>query len=148
MISLEFHDDVRHEIESAVDWYENQSPGLGFDYLSEMEESFSILLSNPNAWANLELGFKKFILHRFPFSIIYRIQNDVVFVLAVAHAGRKPGYWRSRLRADWRVFVAEAPCSETDEASTSAGTAGSLNLRRCFASGARSGGGGRPGHRD
>lgn len=37
-------------------------------------------------------------MRRFPFSIVYYVVDDVVRVVAVAHAKLKPGYWRLRVR--------------------------------------------------
>ena len=35
-------------------------------------------------------------LHKFPYSLIYRLQGDVVRIIAVAHHSRRPGYWVGR----------------------------------------------------
>jgi toxin ParE1/3/4 len=37
-------------------------------------------------------------LVRFPFSIIYIDRPDSVWVVAVAHGSRRPGYWLARLK--------------------------------------------------
>jgi len=37
------------------------------------------------------------VLHRFPFSIVYLDDPEVLTIVAVAHAKRKPGYWRRRI---------------------------------------------------
>jgi hypothetical protein len=42
---------------------------------------------------------RRFALNdRFPFSIVYSIQGDTLFVIAVAHASRRPGYWKRRTK--------------------------------------------------
>jgi toxin ParE1/3/4 len=43
---------------------------------------------------------RRFVMRRFPFSIVYYIVDDIVRVVAVAHGKRRPGYWRVRLRDD------------------------------------------------
>jgi plasmid stabilization system protein ParE len=43
-----------------------------------------------------EPGFRYASLERYPFSVIFRVGESAVHVIAVAHAKRKPGYWTSR----------------------------------------------------
>jgi toxin ParE1/3/4 len=40
VLDIEFHPDVTKEIKSSFKWYQNQTDGLGLDYLSELECSF------------------------------------------------------------------------------------------------------------
>lgn len=35
-------------------------------------------------------------LHKFPYSLIYRLQDDAVRIIAIAHHSRRPGYWVKR----------------------------------------------------
>jgi toxin ParE1/3/4 len=41
-------------------------------------------------------GTRRLLIERFPYSMVYLVHNGVLHVLAVAHAKRRPGYWRSR----------------------------------------------------
>jgi hypothetical protein len=42
-------------------------------------------------------GARRYILHRFPYGIIYRLLgDDVLEILAIAHHKRRPGYWGRR----------------------------------------------------
>jgi hypothetical protein len=43
MLDIEFHPDVAKEIKSSYQWYQNQTGGLGQDYLSELESSFQTI---------------------------------------------------------------------------------------------------------
>jgi hypothetical protein len=51
----------------------------------------------PERWPKYDSLMRRFLLARFPFSVIYRIAEQVVEVIAVAHHKRAPGYWRPRL---------------------------------------------------
>ena len=42
--------------------------------------------------------FRRCLVHRFPYGVIYAVEDDVVYVAAVMHLKRKPGYWESRDR--------------------------------------------------
>ncbi len=50
----------------------------------------------PDRWGRYECGTHRFIFANFPFSVIYRVRNEVVQIITVAHHRRKPGYWHKR----------------------------------------------------
>ncbi len=97
MLKVIFHPDIALEVKSSYDWYQRQAEGLGEDYLSELESSYQAIRELPDTWPNFENGFKRFLLSKFPFSVIYRANEKTVFVVAVMHNSRKPGYWKERL---------------------------------------------------
>lgn len=41
-------------------------------------------------------GTRRYLLPNFPFSFVYRVHNEEIEIVAVAHHWRYPGYWRSR----------------------------------------------------
>jgi hypothetical protein len=47
--------------------------------------------------ARKPLPFRRYLLHKFPYSLIYTIEHDHIHIFAVAHNKRKPGYWRKRI---------------------------------------------------
>jgi toxin ParE1/3/4 len=51
----------------------------------------------PQRWPKYLHGTRRFVLHRFPFSITYLDDPDVLSVIAVAHGKRTPGYWKQRV---------------------------------------------------
>jgi len=55
------------------------------------------IVKAPKRWPKHMHGTQGFVLHRFPFSIIYLDELDVLSIVAVAHSKRKPGYWKARL---------------------------------------------------
>lgn len=70
--------------------------GLGDRFLSELEDGFSAIQNFSDTWAIFQFGFKRYILNRFPFSIIYKEINKEIFIIAVMHNSRKPAYWLDR----------------------------------------------------
>jgi len=45
----------------------------------------------------IEPDIRRCLVKKFPFSVIYSVQGDVVYVIAIAHGSREPGYWKHRL---------------------------------------------------
>ncbi|MGH7572646.1 MAG: type II toxin-antitoxin system RelE/ParE family toxin [Gemmatimonadota bacterium] len=87
---------ARLEFLEAVDFYEARTPGLGADFIDEIERAVGNITANPRAGLPLEGNTRRVLLRRFPFSLIYEAQGDQALVVAVAHHSRKPGYWRDR----------------------------------------------------
>jgi len=98
-VSLRILRAARVELEQAVEWYEEKQPGLGEDFLSEVERSLDLISANPAAWPGWpdEPRARRFVMRRFPYLIAYRTVGDDTIVVAFAHARRRPGYWRGRL---------------------------------------------------
>ena len=91
---LEFHPEAELELIEAAAYYELQVPGLG----AEVRRVTGLLLLHPNMGLPVSPDLRKFMLNRFPFTLIYSASSDVLSVVAVAHQSRRPDYWRSRTR--------------------------------------------------
>jgi plasmid stabilization system protein ParE len=64
--------------------------------MEELDRAVDMIVESPNRWPKFESGTRRYLMRRFPFMVIYRDKGDVIQVLAVAHARRKPGYWKRR----------------------------------------------------
>jgi len=96
MRTVIFHPDIVQEIKASFVWYQNQADGLGDDFLSELESAYQAIIELPDTWPKFQFGFRRFLLSKFPFSVIYKINKETMFVVAVMHNSRKPGYWNER----------------------------------------------------
>ena len=47
----------------------------------------------PEAWSVERGDIRKCLLHKFPYKLLYSIEEDHIFIIAVAHQHRKPDYW-------------------------------------------------------
>jgi plasmid stabilization system protein ParE len=92
-----FHPAAREEFFQAIDRYEAEVPGLGSDFIAEVERATGRILDFPDIGSTHLAGTRRVILRRFPFSIVYQVEPSGVFIVAVAHHSRRPGYWRDRL---------------------------------------------------
>ena len=97
MLQLSFHPDVGPEIKEAYRWYQAQAHGLGDDFIEELELAFDTVIEMPGTWPIFKKGFRRYILSRFPFAVVYKRINNVLFVVAVMHQSRKPNYWIGRV---------------------------------------------------
>ena len=86
------------ELDEAIRWYRTQASGLGDVFLIEVLAAANRIAQYPDAWQLLDKGVRRCRLNRFPYGLIYTIENGDVLVLAVAHLHRRPDYWRDRLQ--------------------------------------------------
>ncbi|MYH70649.1 MAG: type II toxin-antitoxin system RelE/ParE family toxin [Gammaproteobacteria bacterium] len=84
------------EMTEAALFYEEQLPGLGRDYLDDIQRSIDLIRTHPETGQVIRGKFRRGLVSRFPYSIIYSIENDHILILAVAHNRRKPFYWEER----------------------------------------------------
>ena len=97
MQQLKFHPDVALDLKTSYHWYEEQSIGLGTDFLDEIENSYQAIIDFPNTWAIFSYGFRRYILSRFPYSVIYKSEEDIIYIVSIMHNSRKPNFWLNRL---------------------------------------------------
>jgi toxin ParE1/3/4 len=97
MPDLIFHPDIQFEIRDSYKWYESRAQGLGEDFLSELESAFQIIKEIPDTWPLIAMNFRRYLLDRFPFGVIYQKKEDQIYIVAVMHLNRKPGYWIDRI---------------------------------------------------
>ncbi len=81
----------------AIGWYRSRSPSVAAEFRVVASEMIRQIIKAPQRWPKYLQGTRRFVLHRFPFSIIYLDDPDTVSIVAVAHNKRKPGYWKARL---------------------------------------------------
>ena len=62
-----------------------------------------LLLENPKLGAVIEGEIRHFVRRQFPHSVIYAVIDVLLYVLAVAHGSRKPGYWTPRAERKFSV---------------------------------------------
>jgi plasmid stabilization system protein ParE len=69
---------------------------LGLAFVAEFERTANLVLDNPLLGTVFRSTRRRYILRRFPFSIIYQVNAEELRILAVAHHRRRPGYWAPR----------------------------------------------------
>jgi plasmid stabilization system protein ParE len=95
---VQLHGEAAAEYDAAFDWYLARSPEAALRFDAEVERAVAEILEAPLRWAAGPHQTRKFLLRRFPFTLIYRGRaSGDIQVIAVAHTSRKPGYWRLRL---------------------------------------------------
>jgi plasmid stabilization system protein ParE len=96
MTSVSILREAEIELWEAVQFYEHRCAGLGLDFEREVKASIDLIQQAPGRWALREDGTRRYLIHRFPYLIVYVVHKDRVWIVAFAHCRRKPGYWAGR----------------------------------------------------
>lgn len=97
-MNLRVDAEARDEIREAGCFYEDGRPGLGSAFLDAIEFAFTQIRKHPLTWRRFHGRFRRYLLQRFPFAVIYAIEPDCIYVAAVMHLHRQPGYWVARTK--------------------------------------------------
>ena len=96
-MNVQFHEAARTEFDDAVLYYAAISPTLSAEFLAEAERAVGKVVERPNAWQPFGKHMRRYIFNRFPFGLVYRLEEGKIKVYAVMHLKRRPGYWHNRL---------------------------------------------------
>ena len=96
-MSYTFHPAASQELYDTQDYYKEKSDAVALAFSDEIVWAIEQIILAPGRWKQLDMGTRRFLLSRFPYSIIYRTIGNDVQIIAIAHHRRKPGYWNPRI---------------------------------------------------
>jgi toxin ParE1/3/4 len=88
--AFEFHPEARAEFREAGRWYRTRNAKISTEFRRTVSSTVEEIAQAPHCWPTYLHGTRRFVLHRFPFSIIYLDDPELVTIIAVAHSNRKP----------------------------------------------------------
>jgi len=92
-----FHPEAETELLQAIAYYEDYEVNLGYDFAIEVYSAIDRVVSFPNAWPILDQDIRRCLINRFPYGVLYSVENDEIFIPAVMHMHRDPDYWKKRV---------------------------------------------------
>ena len=95
-LEVNVHPEAQDELYEARSSYETIDPDLSEAFLLEIDRIVTVIREHPEIF-QIRSDHRRANLKRFPYFLPYPVRNKRVFLLAVAHNSRKPGYWKDRL---------------------------------------------------
>ena len=96
-MNFSLHPDAERDLREAAEFYrESAGNSLSHSFLVEIERAISNLLRYPELGAPWHGNTRRYVMSRFPYSLIYTVFGEEIRIFAVAHHSRRPGYWRKR----------------------------------------------------
>lgn len=90
---------ARDELDDALAYYADVHPDLAEALLKEIVRSRKLIAQFPRAWMNMGRELHGFIVRRYPYTIVYQVQDEDIWIVAYAHHKRRRSYWRQRLKS-------------------------------------------------
>lgn len=97
-----FHPEAWAEFISDVEWYDAREADVGERFESAVRGAIDAAVDSPESWAvwrdwDRQRVVRSKSVSGFPYRVVYFVDDDLLRIVAVAHAKRRPGYWRERL---------------------------------------------------
>src|SRR2546430_16536679 len=89
-MKLKFSIVAEREIEAAADHYEIQQAGLGLQFIEELNRATKFILQFPDGWFPISQRVRRCFMRRFPYSVIYSVEQGTVTIVTVVHQSRDP----------------------------------------------------------
>lgn len=96
-MKLLFLELAKQEFLDSKNYYEEQQEGLGDKFQYEIKNSVNRIQNFPTTFVKINSNIRKCVVNKFPYNLLYSIENDHILILAVAHHHRKPDYWVERI---------------------------------------------------
>ena len=93
---LHVEPEAEAELEEAIAWYESRRRGLGLEFARVVRAGFAALERTPDLGPEVRGRVRQVVLRRFPYSLYYVLEPQVISILAVFHARRDPRDWHRR----------------------------------------------------
>jgi hypothetical protein len=98
-----FHPSADREPLESARFHESRGAGLGSGFLREVERILVQIVANPEVGSVFVGTIRRRLVRRFPFAVLYQVEPENVFVIALMRLHRRPGYWKRRLRDNSRT---------------------------------------------
>lgn len=95
-----FKEEANYDVLEAHNWYESRRIGLGDDFLNELEEFVKVLETDPQIYQERKHNWRYCPLKRFPYIIIFEIEQQGVVVYAVFNTYQHPNRLELRSTED------------------------------------------------
>lgn len=92
-----FHPDALRELRESVEYYREINPVVVADITHEMARLVSEVCDHPQVFRQFDPPARRHFSTRFPYGLIYLVEPDGVWIIAVMPLKREPTYWKHRL---------------------------------------------------
>ncbi|MGD1807557.1 type II toxin-antitoxin system RelE/ParE family toxin [Dapis sp. BLCC M126] len=92
-----FHPAALSEYAAAVEFYAERRVVLAEAFIQAVEDAIFKIIKYPTRWPIVDENIRRCLTKKFPYGVLYTIEDDYILILAVMHCSREPGYWKSRV---------------------------------------------------
>ena len=96
-MNYKFLPEARKDLIEAVAYYESCESALGLDFTIEVDKAIQRIIEYPTAWTTISKNCRRCIVGRFPYGIIYSIEQDLILIVSIMNLHRHPDSWKNRI---------------------------------------------------
>ena len=89
--------EARADFDTTIAWYERQRAGLGERFAAQLQDTLHQISERPELYAPIAANVRRARVRAFPYLIYYRVEPELIAVLAIVHGSRHSSVWRERL---------------------------------------------------
>ena len=97
--AIKFRPEIEEDALNAYYWYEEKAVGLGEDFFRVFYASITEIQRNPFSHNKVYKNFRRKLTRRFPYSIYYIVQDNIIIVFGLFHTARHPRRIKSKLNS-------------------------------------------------
>jgi len=91
-----FHPEALAEYSDAVAYYAEQQNAIAQAFINAIEDAIFRIKESPTRYTTIDEDIRRCMTRKFPYGILYTIEQDYILILAVMHCSREVGYWQNR----------------------------------------------------
>jgi toxin ParE1/3/4 len=91
-----FHPEALSEYTEATQYYAAQRVEVAQAFINAIEDTVYRIRESPTRYTTIDDDVRRCMARKFPYGILYTIEQDYILILAVMHCSREPGYWKDR----------------------------------------------------
>ena len=93
-----FHPEALTEYALAVEFYAERDVEVAQAFIDAVEDAIFRIVQSPTRWPVIDEDIRRCLVHKFPYGILYTLEEDFISIAAVMHCSREPNYWKQRIR--------------------------------------------------
>lgn len=91
-----FHPEALTEYADTVKYYQKQIIDLAQAFVDSIEDAVYQIREYPTRYLTIDEDVRHCMTRKFPYAILYTLEQEYILILAVTHCSREPEYWESR----------------------------------------------------
>jgi plasmid stabilization system protein ParE len=96
--TITFTSEAEDDSYQGYAWYESRRIGLGREFITAVDACLQLISRNPKLYQTIYKDYRRAVVRRFPFSIIYEETDSEVIIFAIFDSRQEPNRWRERVK--------------------------------------------------
>lgn len=88
---------AEQDIDEAYNWYEQRQAGIGDEFMNCLNKCFEAIRLTPNVYAFVYKNYRRALVKRFPYAVLYESIDETVFIYSVFHCSQDIEKLKGRL---------------------------------------------------